>query len=252
MKQSVVDHDLNEEYEKREIRKYFGLKKQGVCVEVGSNEPVGVCSQSWHFESQLGWTCLLVEPNPELARKALQLRPKAIVCNVACVGDVSIETMELHIPLSEQGEEVSGHASLEKNADEHNYKCYASINVKTKTLNAILKESNIENIDFLSIDVEGAEFEVLKGINFKVFKPQLILLEDKHLYLVKHRFLRKNGYKLVRRLNRNCWYIPNESASPEVTLIDSLKLKKRLYLSLWLNKIKYSLRHKTLKPFKVL
>jgi hypothetical protein len=63
-------------------------------------------------------------------------------------------------------------------------------------------------IDLLSIDVEGAEMEVLKGLDFEVYKPKLILLEDKYLYLKKHLYLKKKGYALVRRLNRNCWYIP--------------------------------------------
>jgi len=160
--------------------------------------------------------------------------------------------MELHIPLSNEGEDITGHASLEKNADEHNYKKHKSINVKTETLTNILNQEGVENVDFLSIDVEGTELEVLKGIDLQIFRPKLILLEDKHFYLTKHRFLKKNGYILVQRLNRNCWYIRKGSPLPEVKIKDKLKLMKRLYLSLWINKIKYSIRHKTLKPFKYL
>ena len=52
--------------------------------------------------------------------------------------------------------------------------------------------------------------EVLLGLDFNLYQPQLILLEDKHLYLKKHFFLKQKGYKLVQRLNRNCWYIPKE------------------------------------------
>jgi hypothetical protein len=44
------------------------------------------------------------------------------------------------------------------------------IKVKTKKLETILDENNIKHINYLSIDVEGAEFEVIKSINFnKVF-----------------------------------------------------------------------------------
>jgi hypothetical protein len=78
------------------------------------------------------------------------------------------------------------------------------------------------------------------------------LLEDKHLYLQKHRLLTRSGYKLVRRLNRNSWYIPQEIAAPDVLLIDRLKLWKRMYLSIWFKKLHYAWRHKTLKPFKTL
>ncbi len=245
-------HDLTEENEKAQIRNYFDNITNGVCVEVGANEPISVCSQSWHLEDKLNWKCILVEPNPDLFAKTKRLRPKATIYNCACVSDDNEGYMKLHIPLSNEGTDITGHASLEKNADEHNYKKHKSINVKTETLTNILKKEGVENVDFLSIDVEGAELDVLKGIDFQKFRPKLILLEDKHLYLTKHRLLKKNGYVLVQRLNRNCWYVRKGSPIPKVKIKDKIKLMKRLYLSLWFNKIKYSIRHKTLTPFKSL
>jgi FkbM family methyltransferase len=245
-------HDLNEEDEKAEIRKYFNNKKNGVCVEVGSNEPVSVCSQSWHFEEKLNWKCILIEPNPDLVIKTKNNRPKAIIHECACVSNDKVGYMELHIPLSSQGNELTGHASLEKNADEHNYKIHKSIKVKTETLTNVLRCDDIDNIDFLSIDVEGTELEVLKGLDFDKYQPKLILLEDKHLYLNKHLYLKKKGFVLVRRLNRNCWYIPNHAHRPNVKLKEKIKLLKRVYLSIWFNKLKYALEHKTIQPFQTL
>jgi hypothetical protein len=80
----------------------------------------------------------------------------------------------------------------------------------------------------------------------------LILLEDKHLYLQKHRLLKRNGYKLVRRLNRNCWYIPRESAAPAVPWSQRFKLWKRMYVSIWFRKLQYAFRHRTLDPLRTL
>ena len=245
-------HDLNEENEKSEIRKYFNNKKNGICVEVGSNEPVSICSQSWHLEEKLNWKCILIEPNPKLVVKTKNSRLKAIILEYACISDDKIDNLELHIPLSKNGEEITGHASLDKNADEHNYKSHKSIKVQAKTLTSILKKENIDDIDLLSIDVEGTELEVLKGLDFSKYTPKLILLEDKHLYLNKHLYLKSKGYILVRRLNRNCWYIPSYGHSPKVTLKEKIKLLKRIYLSIWFNKLKYALRHRTLKPFQTL
>ncbi|MFC1887139.1 FkbM family methyltransferase [Thermodesulfobacteriota bacterium] len=252
IQQSISIHDLKEENEKEQIRKYFNYKKNGVCVEVGSNEPISVCSQSWHLEDKLDWKCVLIEPNPDLFVKTKNIRPKTTIHNCACVSDEQTDYVELHIPLSDKGESITGHASLEKNIDEHNYKRHKSIKVKANTLNHILKQDRIKIIDLLSIDVEGAELEVLKGIDFQCFRPKLILLEDKHLYLAKHKYLKNEGYDLVQRLNRNCWYIPKGETIPEVKIIDKIMLMKRLYLSVWFNKAKYSLRHRTLKPFKTL
>ena len=51
--------------------------------------------------------------------------------------------------------------------------------IKTSTLDKIINEANLSEIeiDFLSIDVEGSELNVLKGFNLKKFKPKIILLE---------------------------------------------------------------------------
>jgi FkbM family methyltransferase len=252
MKQQSNNHDKNEEQEKQQIREYFGNKKKGACIEVGANEPISICSQSWHLEDQLDWQCILIEPNPILADKAKQLRPKAITFNYACVSKKNMGEMELHIPISQEGECITGHASLVQNVDEHNYNKHKTIRVKTDTLSNIIKMSNIGDADLISIDVEGAELEVLKGLDFETFKPQLILLEDKHLYLAKHRLLKKNGYILAQRLNRNSWYIPKGAPVPEVKATEKIKLFKRLYLSIWLKKIHYAIRHKTLQPFMTL
>jgi FkbM family methyltransferase len=245
-------HDLNEEYEKSQIRQFFHHLQDGICIEVGANEPISVCSQSLHLEENLNWQCVLIEPNPNLAQKAVKLRPKAKVCEVACSCPENIGTMLLNIPLDESNQEVTGHASLEKNADEHNYQRYNSITVQADTLTHILQTQNIQQVDFLSIDVEGAEMDVLLGLDFNIYQPQLILLEDKHLYLKKHLFLKQHGYKLVRRLNRNCWYILKASTPPTVPTLEKLKLLKRMYISIWFKKIHYALRHRTLKPFQTL
>ncbi len=115
-----------------------------------------------------------------------------------------------------------------------------------------LQAQQIQQVNFLSIDVEGAEMDVLLGLDFSIYQPQLILLEDKHLYLKKHFFLKKQGYKLVRRLNRNCWYIPKAMHSPSVSVLEKLKLLKRMYISIWYKKIHYAWIHKTLKPLQTL
>ncbi|PPD29990.1 MAG: hypothetical protein CTY19_16615 [Methylomonas sp.] len=248
----MSEHDANEEYEKLQIREFFANKNQGVCIEVGANEPISVCSQSLHLEQKLNWLCILIEPNPVLAEKARQLRPNAIVYQAACTSPEHVGVMQLNIPIDENNQEVTGHASLEQNADEHNYTQHKIVNVKADTLSHIIKETSVSSLDFLSIDVEGAELEVLLGFDFQQYRPRLILLEDKHLYLQKHLLLKRNGYKLVRRLNRNCWYIPYEVAEPNVAMIDTLKLMKRMYISIWLKKLQYAWRHKTMKPFKTL
>lgn len=249
---NLSEHDLTEEYEKAQIRKFFQHRQAGICVEVGANEPILPCSQSWHLEDKLNWLCVLIEPNPTLAQHAIQFRPKARTCQVAATRPENIGSMLLNIPLDEDNQEITGHAALEANADEHNYLRHKSIKVQADTLTHILQAQDIQRVDFLSIDVEGAELDVLLGLDFSIYQPELILLEDKHLYLKKHRFLKQQGYKLVRRLNRNCWYIPRTLSAPAVPMLEKFKLLKRMYISIWFKKAHYALRHRTLRPFQTL
>lgn len=238
----------DEAVEKQLIREYFGNKRDGVFVEVGANDPTSPESQSFHLEKELGWTGLLVEPIPYLAGLARKERPNAQVCECACTSPDKVGKLELLIPRI--GDELmTGHASLEANADEHNYQEFEKISVNAFTLADLCRKKEITSIDLLSIDVEGAELEVLLGADLPNLRPRLILLEDKHLYLFKHRFLVKAGYKLAQRHNRNCWYVRKGGALPQVAFAQQFKLWKRMYVSIWFKKLAYAIRHRTVRPF---
>ena len=62
-------------------------------------------------------------------------------------------------------------------SDKQNSKLNEIKKVKTATLNNILEKTNINRIDLLTIDVEGNELKVLKGLNFDKFLPKLIIVE---------------------------------------------------------------------------
>ena len=166
---------------------------------------------------------------------------------------IARKTGVLEFLIPKKGEELlTGHASLEANLDEHNYSEFEKISVNAVTLSSLLAANNIKQIDFLSIDVEGAELDVLIGADLQNTKPTLILLEDKHLYLIKHLYLVRQGYVLAQRHNRNCWYVRTGAPLPKVVFKMKLKLWKRMYISIWIKKISYAIRHRTLRPFLVL
>ena len=85
------------------------------------------------------------------------------------------------------------------------------ITVPIRTLDSILAEAGTPtNFDFLSIDVEGHEIEVLLGFDIARWRPQLVLLEDHVADLSKHRYLIAAGYRIIRRYENNGWYVPRE------------------------------------------
>jgi hypothetical protein len=106
------------------------------------------------------------------------------------------------------------------------------IEVPARTLDGVLIEACApRQLDFLSIDVEGHELEVLSGFDFAHWRPRLVLLEDHVGNLKKHRFLRAAGYRLIRRLENNGWYIPRNAAF-RVAPRERWEIVRKYYLAL--------------------
>jgi hypothetical protein len=112
------------------------------------------------------------------------------------------------------------------------------IDVPVRTLDQILSEADApQPIDLLSVDVEGHELDVLRGLDFARWRPRLILLEDHVTSTSKHNFLRRNGYALMRRTGLNGWYVPREDA-PRLGLRGRLEILRKYYLALPFRKLR--------------
>ena len=110
------------------------------------------------------------------------------------------------------------------------------------TLDEILDRSGLPAIDFLSIDVEGAELDVLKGFPIEKYNPKLVLVEDDVHTREKHKYLVARRYKLVRRTNLNNWYIPEHTPFP-VSLFGRWQLVRKMYLSTAIRRWRVNLKH---------
>ena len=249
----VRDKQARSYAENKIIRDYFDNKNDGYYVEVGANDPTHHGSQTWHLEDKLNWQGVLVEPIPELAQKCRETRPNSKIFECVCVQPNAPKTITLYIPYGDnQNEELYARSAIGVNLDDGNFREHKEIEVQARTLNSILQQAGATNIDILSIDVEGAELDVLLGTDLKKFHPALILLEDKHLYLIKHRYLKRQGYRLVKRTRQNCWYVPKNAKRPPQTFYEKIRLFKRMYISIWAKKLLFSIHHKTLKPLQQL
>jgi FkbM family methyltransferase len=198
-----VANSLPEGREQELVREFFGGARSGFFVEVGANRPQ-LASQTWHLE-ELGWTGVLIEPQPNLADE-LSRRRSARVFAVACSAPANAgKRMRLHV--------AGALSSLDRDRMAPGAELEQIIEVPVRTLDDILIESNAPvAFDLLSVDVEGHELEVLGGFDFPRWRPRLILLEDHVRNLVKHRFLERAGYRLIRRCENNGWYVPNDAA----------------------------------------
>ena len=201
---------------------FFGPQPKGFFVEVGANAPQRG-SQSWQFE-QAGWTGILVEPQPDLAERLRQMR-RAHVVAAACSSPANAgKTMTLHV--------LGPHSSLNPELAVTGVVAESEIKVPIRTLDDILHETGAPSpIDFVSIDVEGHEVEVLSGFDLERWRPRLLLIED-----ATHRFVTRAGYRLIRRTGPNGWYVPQAQA-PRVGL-GWWPLARKYYFALPIRKLR--------------
>jgi FkbM family methyltransferase len=206
--------------------KEIALKEQflgaaaGYFVEVGANDPVEG-SQTWHLE-QLGWTGILVEPQPMLAQE-LRRRRRAKVFAVACSSRGRDRTAaSLYL--------AGIFSSLDRDFFAAGQQRQGVIEVPLRSLDEVLIEAGAPcPIDFLAIDVEGREIDVLSGFTIEKWRPRLLIIEDIALDMSRHKYLQTHGYKWIRRTGINAWYVPKESAD-HADLYGKLQFIRKYYL----------------------
>jgi FkbM family methyltransferase len=221
----------------REFLEFITAAAPGFFVEVGANHPTRG-SQSWHLERR-GWRGVLVEPLPENAERLRAARTAAVFA-VACS---SPENAGQTLPFY-AADALSG-------LDRERMAPWASpevIDVPVRTLDSVLEEAGAPRpLDFLSVDVEGHEVEVLRGFDFACWAPRFILLEDHVANLSRHRFMKAHGYRLVRRTELNGWYVP-ANAPIRFGLGEDLRLLRKYYLSLPVRMMRHRLRRMLFDP----
>jgi FkbM family methyltransferase len=157
------------------IYKFFGGRRTGFYVEVGAYDGVGFSNT--YFLDALGWDGILVEPAPDQAEACRRSRPHSRVVRAACGrgGD----RVRLKIA---KGEGI-GTLSYIGNDPDHERRIareggtIEEIEVPQLTLDEIVGQRN-SKIGLLSIDVEGAELQVLESADLMALSPELIVIED--------------------------------------------------------------------------
>lgn len=177
----------------------------GYYVELGANDGL-TQSNSFYFEKYRNWTGLLVEPAPHNFLKCMENRSPTnrIVC-AACVSfdypgefvrmtysNLMSTSLGLQTDIADPLEHArSGRRFLRPREPVFDFGAIA------RPLNDLLLESNAPKaIDFLSLDVEGAELEVLKGIDHDTFRFKYVLVESRSLADMQA-YLDARAYRLV-------------------------------------------------------
>ncbi len=146
----------------------------GFYIDIGASEPVA--GSVTKFFSLSGWSGINVEPCPEAFHALANDRPRDI--NLQCaVGKESGQSI-LYMPQNRAMSTI-----IPKQVDllsESQKGLIASIPIQVRTLADICEEYVKTEIDFLKIDAEGAEEEVIRGGDWVRFRPKLLVIEATH------------------------------------------------------------------------
>jgi FkbM family methyltransferase len=183
------------------ISKYiFKGYKNGYFMDIGANDGITI-NNTLHFEEHYNWRGTNVEPLDKAYKKLVQNRPK---CNNIQIVINNIDGLCDFIHNDGYTEMISG--LVETYCSDHKQRLMNELNqhggnsvikkTKTKTLKTICNENNISHINYLSIDVEGAEMVVLESIDYHHTFIDVISFEENYENTTQSiiKFLETKGY----------------------------------------------------------
>jgi FkbM family methyltransferase len=192
------------------LRRIFEKQEKGFFVDVGAHHPKRFSNTYFFYE--IGWNGINIDAMPGSMKIFNKIRTRDI--NIEKPISNKKEILEYHIfdepalngfskEFSEKREKLSKHSIIER------------IKLETTTLEEILDNNLPDNqtIDFLSIDAEGLDFQVLNSNNFEKYKPRLILIESVESPLStinEHEitiFLKKNNYSIYAKSVNTLFYM---------------------------------------------
>jgi len=200
-------------------RKYYGQNAEdavlwsvfedgyiGTYLDIGALDGVRF-SNTYSFE-QAGWRGVCVEAHPVYAKFAKANRPSAVVVHAAA-SDKDADSINFY------ANKLGSLSTLDPGMEKH-FKAYGDkifmgfkkIRVPMCTANTVLENANIDKLDVVSIDVEGSELAVLRGLDLNRFSPRILVIEsmlDKTKVRVVAR-MKASGYCLARSIGNNYFY----------------------------------------------
>ncbi|WP_148042819.1 FkbM family methyltransferase [Pedobacter jejuensis] len=195
-------------------KKIFKNKTKGFFLDIGANDGV-TFSNTYFFEKNLDWEGICIEPlNYSFEKLALNRKSLNIL---GCVADFSGEGVFYEI--TGYAEMLSGlkskydarHLKRIKNELEEHGGTLKEINVQCCILNEVLENNSVKKVDYLSIDIEGGELDVLKTIDFSNVDIHAISVENNYNDLGIYELMKKKGFKKVKNLGGDEIYIKKRS-----------------------------------------
>ena len=164
--------------------------ENGYFIECGANDGVDQ-SNTWYFEKNLKWTGILIEPlNKQFQELKKNRSKKNKFFNLALC---ATETDNI---LLIEDNDLTSISNIDRSKTIKSHFKYVNCTTLTKVLDEI-SAPNV--IDFFSLDVEGFEDQVIKGIDFDKYNFKYFLIETTNDLVIK--FLINKNYLLIKKLS---------------------------------------------------
>ena len=186
------------------LENFFRGKRGGVFVEIGAYDGETL-SNTLFFERFMGWSGLCVEPLPSAFAKLKATR--RAICERVCVSDFEGEAEFVEAESVRDQTMLSG---LAKEFDPRHLSRLEREAIRQVTwtapvtrLSDLLAKHGLFDIDYCSIDTEGAEESILAGLDFDRFQISVFTIEHNYDDDRIHRIMESKGYAFVTRLEQD-------------------------------------------------
>ena len=207
-----MDNFYQSQYQQDKIlnEKYFKNRVGGVFVDSGAHDGKSL-SNTFFYEKALNWKGLCIEPLPKVFKQLKENRSCILVEGAAWKED----TIKQFRIVEGYSEMLSGFidtypdAHQKRIADEIALMGGSSVDVNIKCFDVtkLLLKHKLTKINFLSIDVEGSELDILESIDYNKIRIDIILAENNYNDSRLASFLETKGYELAGRISIDDVYI---------------------------------------------
>jgi len=192
-------------------------KRRGYFVDIGACDGVFL-SNTLLLERDYGWRGIVAEPNPIFATK-LKKNRRAFV-STQCVWSVSGKRLAFKQVAEPEYSTLQDIDPQDSHEGRGTRSKFTTVEVRSISLNDLLAKAKApSNIDFLSLDTEGSELEILQATDLKKWRFGHICVE--HNFTPRRReifeLLSRNGYtRVMPHISRwDDWYVRSRRGSTE-------------------------------------
>lgn len=214
---------------------FYNNKREGYFLDIGACDGVSF-SNSYLLEDEYKWKGLLIEPMKSIIPVLKEKRPNSMIIEKAAYSESGKILSFCENRDDKMISGLDGYVDKEFQVKQYNkVHFWESYDVETVTISDLLKEHKYPQfIEYVSLDVEGAELEVLKGMDFQTYTYGIMNIE--HNYVEPRRsqikeLLLENGYiyrcatsfdddYIHRSMIEGTYYFCNDYTKPITVTID--------------------------------